>query len=93
VNRVTGQQSSCEGQQSHVPGAFDRPFRFSLAAGTIAAALTRINLTAIGQKLLQSPDVFVVNVGDASSAETTLCLFAGSNEARFSSVNNSSCHP
>jgi len=47
-----------------------------LAAGAVAAALTRVYLAAIGQEPLEGLDVFVVDVFVASPAETTLRLFA-----------------
>jgi hypothetical protein len=93
VNQLTGRQSSSEGQQRHIPGSFDSPFCFSLAASTITAALARINFPTISQKLLQSPYVFVVNIVNASSAKTALRLLAGSDKAGFSSVNDFFCHP
>jgi hypothetical protein len=64
-----------------------------LAARTVSAALTRVYFAAIGQKLLQSPDVFVVYVFYASSAKTALSLVTGTNKTWFSSVISSSLHP
>jgi len=52
-----------------------------LTAGTIAAALAGVYLAAIGQELLQSLDVLVVNVFYASSAKTTLRLFTNPAQA------------
>jgi hypothetical protein len=86
VSSITSLKSSRERQQSHIPGAFYRPFGLSLAACTVSAALTRVYLTAIGQKFLQGPDVFVVNIFYASSAKTALCLITGTNKTRLSSV-------
>jgi hypothetical protein len=57
-----------------------------LAARAVSAALTRVYFAAIGQELLQSPDVFVVNVFYASSAKTTLSLIAIPDKTWFSSV-------
>jgi hypothetical protein len=79
-------KSNGKRQQCHISGTFDRSHGFSLTTGAVAAALAGINLTAIGQKLMQSPDVFVVNVIYAPSAKTALCLFASPNKARFPSI-------
>ena len=59
-----------------MPGTFDGPLDLSLTACTIAAALPRVYLAAIGQKSLQCINVFVVDVFVSSSAEAALCLFA-----------------
>jgi hypothetical protein len=76
---------SSKRQQRHIPGTFNCLFRLSLTAGTIAAALAGVYLAAVGQKLLQSLDVLVVNVFYASSAKTTLRLLTSTHKARLSS--------
>jgi len=64
-----------------------------LAARAVPAALARVYFAAIGQKLLQSSDVFVVYVFYASSAKAALSLIAGPDKTWFSSVIISSLHP
>ena len=53
-------------------------FQFPLAAGAIAASLTRINLAAIGQQFLQRWNVLVINVFGLTAAEPALRLLSGS---------------
>jgi len=67
-----------------MPGAFDRPLRFSLTARAIAAALARVDFATVGQKLRKRIDIFVVNIRDASSAEAALSLLSGACKGRFS---------
>ncbi len=61
-------------KQRHEPGALDRCLRLPLATGTITAALTRKNLAAMRQKLLQRFNIFVINILRTLPAETTLRL-------------------
>jgi outer membrane lipopolysaccharide assembly protein LptE/RlpB len=75
-----------ERQQRHIPGAFDRLFCFSLTARAVTAALSQVDLSAIGQKLLKRRDIFVIDVFDAAPAKSTLRLLARSDKTRFSSI-------
>jgi len=70
-------------QQTDISGTLNRSLDLSLAAGTIAAALAGIYLTAMGQKLLQRIDILVVNVFYALSAETALSLARHTCKAAF----------
>jgi len=81
-------------QQSHIPRTFNCLFHLSLTTGAISAALPRVYLAAIGQKLLQSLDVLVINVLFTSSAKTTLCVSTKPGRPRQdrSSTTHSSSH-
>jgi len=79
-------------QQGHIPGTFNRLFHLPLAAGTIAAALARVYLAAIGQKLLQSLDVLVVNILHTSSAKTTLRLLTSPGQPRKTGPSSTITH-
>jgi hypothetical protein len=67
-------KSARKRQKGHETRPLDRRLDLTLTTGTIAAALTRKNLAAISQKLLQSLNVLVVNVLRTLPAKTTLRL-------------------
>ena len=84
--QATPDQSGRKRQQRHIPGAFNRPLGLPLTTGTVATALARVYLAAIGQEFRKSIDVFVVNVLYAASAESALSLLTGARKTRFPSV-------
>jgi len=57
-------------RDSHIPGTFNRLFNLSLTTSTVATALTRVYLAAIGQQFLQCLNIFVINVFYCPSTET-----------------------
>ncbi len=67
--------SARERQQGHKSGSLDGCLGLSLTGRTVAAALARKNLAAIGQELLQCDNVLIVNVPGTFPAKTTLRLF------------------
>jgi hypothetical protein len=72
-------------QQRHIPGTLNGLLYLTLAAGTIAAALARVYLAAMGQQFRQGLNILIIDIFFAPSAKATLRLFPRAYIARFSS--------
>jgi hypothetical protein len=61
--------SSREGQQGNVTGPLDRSCQAALVGRAHPSQTPRHNLASLGHKLLQQPDIFVIDVVNFLDAE------------------------
>jgi hypothetical protein len=65
---------SCIRQKRHITRTLNRPLGFPLTTGAIAAALARVYLAPMSQKLYKNIYVLVINILFAFSAKATVGL-------------------